>query len=115
HDSRRRARVGPDGAVVLLEERDPSLWDRVEIDEGIELLERALRMRRPGPYQIQAAISALHARAERYEETDWAQIEALSEELLRRVASPVVELNHAVALAMNRGPAAGLTLLDELG
>ena len=114
HDSRRTARVGPDGAIILLEDQNRALWDAHQIDEGAELLERALRMRRPGPYQIQAAISALHARAERWEETDWPQIAELYAELARRAPSPIVELNRAVAIAMARGPAAGLDMMAEL-
>ncbi len=114
HDARRRARVGADGGIVLLEEQDRSLWDGEQIRSGLDLLERALRMRRPGPYQIQAAISALHARASRPADTDWPQIAALYGELLRHTPSPVVELNRAVAVAMADGPAAGLELLAKL-
>jgi len=114
HDARRRARVGADGGIVLLEEQDRSLWDGEQIRSGLDLLERALRMRRPGPYQIQAAISALHARASRAADTDWPQIAALYGELLRHTPSPVVELNRAVAVAMADGPAAGLELLAKL-
>ncbi len=117
HDSRRQARVGPAGELVLLEEQDRTLWNQGEIQEGLTVLERALHMRRPGPYQVQAAIGALHAQAERPEDTDWVQIAALYGELLRMMPSPVIELNWAVAVAMADGPLRGLTLLDrpELG
>ena len=113
HDSRRKARVGPAGDLVLLEEQDRSLWDLEKIKEGMSLLDRALRMRRPGPYQVQAAISALHARARRPEDTDWPQIAALYRELLRMTPSPVIELNRAAAVAMADGPLRGLALLDR--
>src|SRR5436190_23601712 len=113
HDSRRSARVGPEGELVLLEEQNRSLWDQKEIQEGMSLLERALRMRRPGPYQVQAAISALHAQAKRPEDTDWAQIAALYGELFRMTPSPVIELNRAVAVAMADGPLRGLALLNR--
>jgi RNA polymerase sigma-70 factor (ECF subfamily) len=117
HNSRRRARVGPEGELILLEEQDLSLWNQHEIQEGKAALELALGMKRPGPYQIQAAISALHAEAERAEDTDWVQISALYCELLRLTPSPVIELNRAVAVAMADGPLQGLALLDrsELG
>jgi RNA polymerase sigma-70 factor, ECF subfamily len=113
HDSRRAARVGANGELVLLEEQDRALWDRLEIEEGSALLERALRMRRPGPYQVQAAISALHAQAGEPGETDWPQIAALYTELMRMTPSPVIELNRAVAIAMADGPLRGLALLDS--
>jgi RNA polymerase sigma-70 factor (ECF subfamily) len=115
HNSRRRARVGEDGELVLLEKQDRSLWNQHEIQEGLAALELALRMRRPGPYQVQAAISALHAQAKRTGDTDWAQIAALYRELLRMRPSSVVELNRAVAIAMAENPLAGLTLLDRPG
>ncbi|GAC1566186.1 MAG: sigma-70 family RNA polymerase sigma factor [Ktedonobacteraceae bacterium] len=116
-DSRRSARIGSRGEFVLLEEQDRTLWNQSEIQEGLLLLERALHMRRPGPYQIQAAISALHAQAKLPEDTDWTQIAALYRELLRMTPSPVIELNRAVAIAMADGPLRGLALLDrpELG
>ena len=114
HDSRRSARVGPEGELVLLEEQNRSIWDQKEIQEGVTLLDRALHMRRAGPYQVQAAISALHAQAERREDTDWAQIAALYGELLRIMPSPIVELNRAVAVAMADGPLRGLALLNRL-
>src|SRR5713226_7673665 len=106
-DSRRRTRVGPDGELVLLEEQNRSLWNQQEIGEGTTLLERALRMKRAGPYQIQAAISTLHAQAARSEDTDWTQIAALYGVLLKMTPSPVIELNRAVAIAMADGPLRG--------
>jgi RNA polymerase sigma-70 factor, ECF subfamily len=112
-DSRRGARVGPEGELVLLEEQDRSRWNSREIQEGSMLLERALRMKRVGPYQIQAAISALHAQAARSEDTDWTQIAALYGVLLKMMPSPVIELNRAVAIAMADGPLRGLALLDQ--
>lgn len=113
HDSRRKARVGPEGELILLEKQDRSLWNQDEIREGIAILERTLRARRPGPYQVQAAISALHAQARQPEDTDWTQIAALYGELMRMTPSPVIELNRAVAVAMADGPLRGLALLDR--
>lgn len=113
HDARREARVGPEGELVLLEEQDRSRWDRGKIREGVSIMERLLLIKRPGPYQIQAAISALHAQAERAEDTDWSQIAALYHELMKLTPSPVIELNRAVALAMADGPLKGLKLLDQ--
>ena len=115
HDARRDARTGPAGELVLLEEQDRSLWDATRIEEGGRLLERALRLRRAGPYQLQAAIAAVHAEARRAEDTDWAQIAALYTELARIAPSPVVELNRAVAVAMAAGPEEGLRLVDRIG
>jgi|SRR5215469_3934843 RNA polymerase sigma-70 factor (ECF subfamily) len=115
HDSRRQARVDAAGALVTLEEQDRSVWDREQIAEGLALVERALRMGQIGPYQLQAAIAALHAEAESSEETDWRQIAALYGELARLNPNPVVLLNGAVAVAMSEGPGRGLELLDELG
>jgi RNA polymerase sigma-70 factor, ECF subfamily len=112
HASRRRARVDADGDLVLLEDQDRALWDRAAIAEGLALLDRALPLRRAGPYQVQAAISALHAQAESAAETDWPQIAALYATLARLTPSPVVELNRAVAVAMAEGPERGLALLD---
>ena len=112
HDARREARTGPDGALVLLEDQDRARWDRAKVDEGRELLERALRMRRVGPNQFQAAIAALHDDAATPDETDWAQIAALYGELGRIAPSPVIELNRAVAIAMATGPERGLELID---
>ena len=114
HDSRRVARVDGDGEVVLLEEQNRDLWDHGEIREGLGLVDSALRGGAAGPYALQAAIAAIHAQATRAEETDWKQIVALYEALLRLQPSPVVELNHAAAVAMADGPAAGLRLLDGL-
>jgi RNA polymerase sigma-70 factor (ECF subfamily) len=113
HDARREARVGPEGEMVLLEEQDRSRWDRSKIREGLGIMEHVLLMKRPGPYQIQATISALHAQAERAEDTDWPQIAALYHELMKMTPSPVIELNRAVALAMADGPLKGLKLLDQ--
>ncbi len=113
-DSRRAARTDADGDLVTLEEQDRSLWDRRRIEEGQELVERSLRARRPGPYQLQAAIAALHAEPQRPEDTDWTQIALLYSELLRRTPSAVVELNRAAAVAMAFGPEAGLRLIDDL-
>ena len=114
HDSRRQARVDAEGALVLLEEQDRQRWNSGEIAEGVALLDRALLLRRPGPYQIQAAIAALHAQAERAEETDWRQIALLYESLARMTPSPIVELNRAAAVAMASGPEEGLRLLEAL-
>ena len=113
HDSRREARVGQEGELVLLEDQDRSRWDRGKIREGTGIMECALRMKQPGPYQVQAAISALHAQAARAEDTDWPQIAALYNELMKMTPSPVIELNRAVALAMADGPLKGLKLLDQ--
>jgi RNA polymerase sigma-70 factor (ECF subfamily) len=112
--ARNQARVSPTGALVLLDDQDRSLWDHDLIARGLALLDRALAHRAPGPYQLQAAIAALHAQAERAEDTDWTQIALLYAELARLHPSPVVELNRAVAVAMADGPAAGLELLDGL-
>jgi len=114
HESRRAARTSSSGDVVLLEEQDRSLWNREQIAEGIGLVERALGLRRPGPYAIQAAIAAIHADAATPADTDWAEIVGLYDVLLRLDPSPVVALNRAVAVAMRDGPAAGLELIDAL-
>jgi RNA polymerase sigma-70 factor, ECF subfamily len=114
HDARRTARVGPRGELVLLDEQDRGRWDRDRIAEGSALVERALRMRRAGPYQVQAAIAAVHDEAATPDATDWRQIVALYDELARVAPSPVVELNRAVAVAMARGPEPGLVLIDEI-
>jgi RNA polymerase sigma-70 factor (ECF subfamily) len=113
HDARRAARTDAAGDVVLLEDQDRSLWDRASIAEGLALLDRCGRMLRPGAYQLQAAIAAVHASAATAVETDWPQIAALYGALVRLLPSPVAELNRAVAVAMADGPAAGLTLLDR--
>jgi RNA polymerase sigma-70 factor (ECF subfamily) len=110
HDSRREARVGPDGELVLLLDQDRSLWNDDEVAEGTRVLERALALRRPGPYQVQAAIAALHAEPE----TDWTQIAALYEVLLGYEPSPVVELNRAVAVALGDDLERGLALVDAI-
>ena len=114
HDSRRAARVAENGEPILLEEQNRSLWNQDQILEGLSLVESALREGPPGPYALQAAIAAVHARASRAEETDWRQIVGLYHLLLGVQPSPVVELNHAAAVAMAEGPAAGLRLLDRL-
>jgi RNA polymerase sigma-70 factor, ECF subfamily len=114
HDSRRDARTSATGEVVLLEEQDRSKWHWEQIHEGLELTERALGRGARGPYALQAAIAALHAQAKRPEETDWHQITALYDLLLREQPSPVVELNRAVAVAMASGVSEGLRLLDAL-
>ena len=114
HHSRRDTRVDADGDVVLLEDQDRSRWDRAAINRGLELLDEALTLRAPGPYQIQAAIAALHARAATPDETDWRQIAALYGSLHQHQPSPVIELNRAVAIAMAEGPEVGIRLLDEL-
>ena len=115
HDSRREARVDAAGALVTLEEQDRSLWDGAQIAEGLALVDSALQMGRIGPYQLQAAIAALHAEARTPAATDWAQIAALYGELTRVQSSPVVQLNGAVAIGMAEGPQRGLALIDELG
>ncbi len=114
HDARREARVGPDGELVLLEDQDRTRWDAARIAEGRALVERALRMGRPGPYQLQAAIAAVHDEAATPADTDWPQIAVLYEALRRHDPSPVVELNLAVAVAMADGPATGLAMMDAL-
>ncbi len=113
HNARRNARVGPGGELILLEEQDRSLWNKEEKEEGIAFLERAFNMKRPGPYQIQAAISSLHLQADQAEDTDWTQIAALYGVLMRMTPSPVIELNRAAAIAMAQGPLDGLALLDR--
>ena len=112
-DARRGARVSPAGDLVLLADQDRSRWDQAEIAEGEALLSQALRGRRPGPYQLQAAIAACHSCAPSAAATDWAEIAALYGALLRHEPTPVVAANRAAAVAMAEGPAAGLALLDE--
>jgi RNA polymerase sigma-70 factor (ECF subfamily) len=114
HDARREARVGATGELVLLDDQDRSLWDRGRIAEGKRVLERALSLRAPGRYQLQAAIAALHVDAERPEDTDWPQIAALYGALARLDPSPIVALNRAVAVALAEGPEHGLALMDAL-
>src|SRR5215217_6219118 len=113
-DARRPARVRSDGTLVPLAEQDRTRWDRSQIDEGCALITVALRRAQVGPFQIQAAIAALHAEATRAEDTDWPQILALYDLLAQSSTNPVVQLNRAVAVAMVRGPQAGLNLLTEL-
>jgi RNA polymerase sigma-70 factor, ECF subfamily len=115
HDSRRDARSTSGGELVLLEEQDRSRWNRDQIEEGVHLVDVSLRSARVGSYAIQAAIAALHAKAATSADTDWRQIAALYTLLLERAPSPVVELNHAVAVAMVDGPESGLLLLDAIG
>jgi RNA polymerase sigma-70 factor (ECF subfamily) len=112
--ARARARFDAAGEIILLEDQDRSLWDGKLIAEGLALIDKAMRHRRPGPYQIQAAIAALHARAAQAAETDWAQIDALYAALERLQPSPVVTLNRAVAVAKLRGPAAALDMIEPL-
>jgi RNA polymerase sigma-70 factor (ECF subfamily) len=113
-DSRRLARVDRSGEPILLEDQDRDLWDRKQIAEGLKLVESVLREGPAGPYALQAAIAAVHARAKDPKSTDWPQIVSLYELLLRTQPSPVIELNHAAAVAMAQGPSAGLALLEEL-
>jgi RNA polymerase sigma-70 factor, ECF subfamily len=114
HESRRAARSTPGGELVLLDEQDRALWNRGQIAEGTALVERALSSRRFGPYTLQAAIAAVHAEAPRAAATDWPQIVALYDALVRADPSPVVELNRAAAIAMRDGPAAALPLVDAI-
>jgi RNA polymerase sigma-70 factor, ECF subfamily len=115
HDARRKARVSATGDIVLLEQQDRSAWDRAQIAEGLELVDQSLRtVERVSPYAVQAAIAALHARAERPAATDWRQIVGLYEVLLRVQPTPVIELNHAVAVSMVDGPARALDLVESL-
>ena len=113
-ESRHAARTSPTGELILLENQDRSLWNREQIAEGLALLEKALKSQRFGSYTLQAAIAAVHAEAESAAVTDWRQIVALYDRLLRIQPSPVVQLNRAVAIAMRDGPEAGLTLIDAL-
>jgi RNA polymerase sigma-70 factor (ECF subfamily) len=114
HDSRRQTRTGAHGELILLAEQDRSRWDREEIEEGIRVLNRALERRRPGRYQVEAAIAALHVEATTAQEIDWQQIAALYEELWRLMPSPVVALNRAVAVAEAGRPEDGLALVEEI-
>ncbi len=114
-DSRRDARINQQGDLVPLEEQDRARWHGEQIQEGVALVERALRMQRVGVYQLQAAIAAIHAEAKAAAETDWRQIAALYQELARILPTPVVALNHAVAVAMSEGLEKGLELIDQLG
>ena len=115
HDARRRSRISDSGDVILLEDQDRSLWDQAKIHEGLMLVDKALSI--PGqisPYAVQAAIAALHVRASEQKDTDWPQIVGLYEVLLRLQPSPVIELNHAVAVSMVDGAARALNLIDSL-
>jgi RNA polymerase sigma-70 factor (ECF subfamily) len=112
--SRRDARVDADGGLVLMEDQDRARWDHDMIDEGVAALERAMAAHRPGPYQLQAAIAVMHARAPRPEDTDWPQIARFYAALAAMDPSPVVALNAAVAVAMADGPAAGLSRIEAL-
>jgi RNA polymerase sigma-70 factor (ECF subfamily) len=115
HDARRDARTTPDGGAILLESQDRSRWDKAQIAEGLSRVDAGLRsLARPSTYAVQAAIAALHMQAERYEDTDWPQIAALYEVLVRIHPSPVIELNHAVAVSMVDGPERALRLVDSI-
>jgi predicted RNA polymerase sigma factor len=113
-DARRDARSGPAGELIPLQQQERSRWDRAAIDEGVALLTATLAAGRVGPYQLQAAVAAVHDEAVRYEDTDWPQILALYTLLERMHANPMVTLNRAIAVAMVRGPAAGLEMLDAI-
>jgi RNA polymerase sigma-70 factor, ECF subfamily len=114
HDSRKPARADSAGELITLEDQNRSLWNREQIEEGISLVKNALSQHAPGPYQLQAAIAAVHCEAPRSEDTNWPQIASLYAELARHTPSPVVALNHAAAIAMSEGPERGLALIDEL-
>jgi RNA polymerase sigma-70 factor (ECF subfamily) len=113
-ESRRSSRTRPDGSLVLLGEQDRTRWDRVLIEEGQAIVRRCLRRNQPGPYQLQAAINAVHADAATIEETDWSQIVALYDQLLEVAPTPVVALNRAIAIGEVQGAAAALALVEEL-
>jgi RNA polymerase sigma-70 factor (ECF subfamily) len=112
--ARREARLDTEGNIVLLEDQDRSRWERGAIAEGLALLDKAIRHRRPGPYQVQAAIAAIHARAARPQETDWTEIEILYGTLERMQPSPVVTLNRAVAVSKTKGAAPALAMIEPL-
>ena len=112
--ARAPARLDADGSIILLEEQDRGLWDRDMIAEGLALIDKALRHRRPGPYQVQAAIAGVHAHAARAEDTDWAEIDQLYATLERLQPSPVITLNRAVAVSKVQGPGAALTMIEPL-
>lgn len=114
HDARRTARTSPEGEVILLDDQDRTLWNRAQIAEGGALVESAIASRRFGAYTLQAAISAVHAEAPTAADTDWEEIVALYDLLVRAMPSPVVELNRAAAIAVRDGPAAGLKLIEDL-
>jgi RNA polymerase sigma-70 factor, ECF subfamily len=113
-ESRRASRTRADGSLVLLGEQDRTQWDRALIEEGKAIVRRCLRRNKPGPYQLQAAINAVHADASTFEETDWSQIVALYDQLLAVAPTPVVALNRAIAIGELEGPAGALALVDEL-
>jgi RNA polymerase sigma-70 factor, ECF subfamily len=113
-ESRRPSRTRPDGSLVLLGDQDRSRWDQVQIQEGQAILRRCLRRNQPGPYQLQAAINAVHTDAATIQETDWSQIVALYDQLLAVAPTPVVALNRAIAIGELQGPAAALALVEEL-
>lgn len=114
HDARRAARVDANGEIILLEDQDRRVWNHQQIEQGVALLDRAMNLRSPGPYQIQAAISAIHAQAPNFAETDWTQIAALYGQLAFQEKTPVIHLNFAVALGMARGPLVGLMTMENL-
>jgi RNA polymerase sigma-70 factor (ECF subfamily) len=113
--SRRQARFNTEDEIVLLEDQDRSLWNRPFINEALALLDKALRHRKPGPYQLQAAIAAVHSRAKRAEDTDWVEIDLLYRALERVQPSPVVTLNRAVVVSKLNGPQEALDLIEPLG
>ena len=113
-EARRASRLGPDGSLVLLAEQDRSGWDRAAVDEGHAIVRWCLRRNQPGPYQLQAAINAVHADAASAAETDWSQILALYDQLLEMAPTPVVALNRAVTIGEVHGPAPALALVDQL-
>jgi RNA polymerase sigma-70 factor (ECF subfamily) len=113
-ESRRAARTSPTGELILLNEQDRTLWDRAQINEGLRLIQQALASRRFGPYTLQAAIAAVHARASTADATDWNQIVALYDILIQADPSPIIELNRAVAVAMRDGPEAGLAIIEAI-
>jgi len=113
-ESRGASRTRPDGTLVLLGEQDRTRWDRALIEEGHTIVRRCLRRNQPGPYQLQAAINAVHTDAATFEQTDWAQIVALYDHLLALAPTPIVALNRAIAIGEVHGPAAALALIDEL-
>jgi RNA polymerase sigma-70 factor (ECF subfamily) len=114
HDSRREARVSDEGELVLLEDQDRTKWRRTQIEEGVRLVEGALLMRRPGSYQVQAAIAAVHAEAATAADTDWPQIAVLYDQLLHYERTPVIELNRAVAVSFAVSPHEGLRLVERM-
>jgi RNA polymerase sigma-70 factor (ECF subfamily) len=113
--ARSPARLDADGDIILLDDQDRAMWRRDLIAEGLAMLDKALRHRRPGPYQIQAAIAGVHAHAARAQDTDWAEIDQLYAALERLQPSPVITLNRAVAVAKVKGPAAALAMIEPLG